>query len=87
MSHCAAAPTHPIKNPTACKMGYCAPPARPLTSPSITLQIPLEPAGDAEAENMVFFCSLLGFYFPSINLISEKNTVILLGDLESVGYK
>lgn len=52
MSHYGAAPTHPIRNPTACKMGYCAPPARPLMSPSTTLQIPLESAGDAEAENM-----------------------------------
>jgi len=33
------------------------------------------------------FCFLLGFYFPSMKLTSEKNTVILVGDLESVGYK
>lgn len=53
---------HPITNPKAGKMGYFAPPAQHLLSDFMGLQIPLEPAGDAEAENMEFI-------LPSIRLL------------------
>jgi len=53
----------PIKNPKACKMGWFAPPAQHLLSSCMGLQIPLEPAGDAEAENMEFILSSIRLLF------------------------
>lgn len=50
------------------------------------LQIPLEPAGDAEAESMEFILPSIRLVF-SFHKICEENIVMLVGDLESVGYK